>query len=179
MTTTNTNSLNKEASDNPLSSLHDLFERELYDMYCSEKVLVAALPKMIEEANSEDLKELLDEHLDVTEIHLERLDLIFSEMKLTPKADKCEAMEAILEENTNLMKASQADSIMHEVALIAGAQKIEHYEIAGYGSLCSLAKVLGHNSAAELLQATLDEETQTEGKLSEIAESMTANEGME
>lgn len=162
-----------------LSSLHDLFMRELVDMYCSEKAIVEAFPKMIEEATSDDLKDIFDDHLDISEVHIQRIEEIFLRLKISPTELRCEAIESLIRENESMTSSMAADPVMKEITLITGAQKIEHYEIAGYGSLYSLAKVLGYDEAAELLQATLEEESLADKKLTEMADVVASKQNQE
>ena len=154
-----------------LESLQDLLVHELKDLYSAENQLVKALPKMAKGAESEDLKAAFEEHLEVTKTQVERLETIFEELGVSPKGKKCKAMEGLIEEGAELLSEDGEPSVK-DAALIAAAQKVEHYEIAGYGCARTYAQLLGMDKAAELLQETLDEEGETDKKLTELAESV-------
>lgn len=154
-----------------LESLQDLLVHELKDLYSAENQLVKALPKMTKAAESEDLKAAFEEHLDQTKTQIERLETIFEELGVSPKGKKCKAMEGLIEEGSELI-SEDAEPSVKDAALIAAAQKVEHYEIAGYGCARTYAQLLGMDKAAELLQETLDEEGETDKKLTELAESV-------
>lgn len=153
-----------------MSSLRDLFEMELKDIYYAEKALVKALPKMAKGATSQDLKEGIEAHLEQTKGQVERLEQVFELIEIPAKGKKCEAMEGLIAEGASLLE-EDADPEVLDAGIIAAAQKVEHYEIASYGTLCTWAKQLGLDEAAELLGATLAEEKETDEKLSELAES--------
>jgi ferritin-like metal-binding protein YciE len=153
-----------------LSTLQDLFIHELKDIYSAEKQLVRALPKMAKAADSENLRAGFEEHLEVTRTQVERLEEIFTSLDVGTRGPKCVAMEGLIEEGSNLME-EDADPNVLDAGLIAAAQKVEHYEIAVYGTLVTFAKLLGHNEAANLLQQSLDEEKETDQKLTGLAES--------
>jgi ferritin-like metal-binding protein YciE len=153
-----------------MASLRDLFENELRDIYYAEKALVNALPKMAKGATSEKLKAGIESHLEETEGHVERLEQVFKMLDMAARGKKCEAMDGLIEEGAELLK-EDAESDVLDAGIIAAAQKVEHYEIATYGTLCTWAKQLEFDDAAELLGATLDEEKQTDEKLSQLAES--------
>lgn len=159
--------LGKVKSENPLM---ELFVTELKDIYWAEKALTKALPKMAKAANSEDLKAAFEEHLEVTEGQIERLEEVFAAIDLKPAAKKCDAMAGLIEESEGLMSEFKGSPAL-DAALISAAQKVEHYEIASYGTLRTYARMLGYNEAADLLQATLEEEAETDEKLTDIAES--------
>jgi ferritin-like metal-binding protein YciE len=150
-----------------MNSLRETFLEELADLYDAEKQLVKALPKMAKAAENEQLREGFEEHLEQTEQHVERLEQVFEHFGEKAKAKKCRAMAGLLEEGQELIKEKAGDA-----ALICAAQKVEHYEIAAYGSLKSWAEFMEENDAAELLEETLDEEKTTDDKLTEIAESV-------
>ena len=154
-----------------LESLQDLLVHELKDLYSAENQLVKALPKMAKAAESEDLKAAFEEHWEVTKTQVERLETIFEELGVSPKGKKCKAMEGLIEEGSELISEDGEPSVK-DAALIAAAQKVEHYEIAGYGCARTYAQLLGMDKAAELLQETLDEEGETDKKLTELAESV-------
>jgi ferritin-like metal-binding protein YciE len=153
-----------------MSTLHDLFVHELKDLYAAEKQLVKALPKMAKAASSENLRAGFQEHLEVTKAQVGRLEEIFSMLEASTRGSKCVAMEGLIEEGAQIMEEDAEPAVM-DAALIAAAQKVEHYEIAGYGTVATYARMLGHNEAAELLQQTLEEEKETDEKLTELAES--------
>jgi ferritin-like metal-binding protein YciE len=160
------------------NGLRDLFVSELKDMLWAEQHILKALPKMEKAARLEELKDAFASHLAQTEEHVNRLKEVFEIVDTTPRAEKCEAMEGILKEGEDLVEDFK-DSPALDAALITAAQKVEHYEIAGYGCLRSFAERLGLDDAAELLQATLDEEGDTDEKLTGIAESMANDEAVE
>jgi ferritin-like metal-binding protein YciE len=152
-----------------LSSLHDLFVAELKDLYSAEKQLLKALPKMARGATSKALKNGFERHLKQTEAHVERLEKVCDEFNVSPGGKKCKAMEALITEGDEILK-SDAEPDAMDAALIAAAQKVEHYEIAAYGCVRTYAKLLGSQKAAKLLQKTLDEEGATDKKLTQLAE---------
>ena len=151
-----------------MQTLDDLYIDMLKDLYSAEKQLVKALPKMAKNAQSSDLQQAFQEHLKQTEGHVERIEHIFSDMESSPRGKKCVGMEGIIEEGSELMK-ERVDPDVLDAGLIAAAQKAEHYEIASYGAARTWAERLGHNSAAQLLQQTLDEEGEANKKLTQIA----------
>jgi ferritin-like metal-binding protein YciE len=151
------------------NSLEDLFIEQIEDLYDAENRIVKALPKMSSAAHTPDLKRAFTQHLSQTRQHIDRLDSIFRALNKTPKGQTCEAMKGLLAEGDSMVDA-KGDATVKDAALIAAGQRVEHYEIAGYGTARSLALHLGHTEAARLLQATLEEEKQTDKKLTEIAE---------
>lgn len=152
-----------------LESLADLFVDELKDLYSAEKQLVKALPKMAKAASSAKLRKGFEDHLRQTEGHVERLEDIFEQMGVKPRGPKCEAMEGLIEEGKRMMNEDAEPAVM-DAALIAAAQRVEHYEIAGYGTVRSFARMLGNEKAERLLQKTLEEESETNEKLTKLAE---------
>lgn len=154
-----------------MRTLEDLFVDELKDIYDAERRITKALPKMIKAATSEELSSAFEEHLQQTEEQIVRLDRIFESMDKAAGRKTCQAMVGLIEEGQSLMEEDASDSVM-DAALIAAAQKIEHYEIATYGCLRDWAQLLGNDEAARILQQTLDEEGETDKKLSEIAQSL-------
>ncbi len=152
-----------------MTSLEDLFVDFLKDLYDAEKQIASTLPKMIEEAKSSDLKQAFKDHLETTRRQTDRLEQIFKEMKMEPQGKKCLGMQGLIKEGEQMMKEA-ADPDVKDALMIASAQKIEHYEIAGYGTVRTYADALGHKSFANLLDATLDEEGQTNKKLTKLAE---------
>jgi len=155
-----------------MESLRDLFVEELKDLYNAESQITKALPKMAKAANSDELRTAFEEHLEETKGQIERLDQIFKNLGVNPKGKKCKAMEGLVEEGKEIIEnGSDADPSVLDAALISAAQKVEHYEIAGYGCVRTWAQLLGEEEAVELLQQTLDEESQTDKRLTELAES--------
>lgn len=161
-----------------LSNLQDLYVDELKDLYSAENQILKALPKMIKAASATELQDAFQEHLDVTKGQVTRLEKIFKKLDVSPKGKKCKAMEGLLEEGKELMSEDADPSVM-DAALIAAAQRVEHYEMAGYGCVRTFAKLLGHDEAAELLQETLDEEADADKALTELAETIINVEAME
>ena len=154
-----------------IDSLDILLEEELKDIYSAEKQLLKALPKMAKKASSDELRAALEEHLTVTKGQVTRLEEVFKALGQTAKAKTCKAMQGLIEEATELMEEDADDAVM-DAGLIAAAQKVEHYEIASYGTVRTWATFCGKEDAAELLQETLDEETQADQKLTELAENL-------
>jgi ferritin-like metal-binding protein YciE len=154
-----------------LGSLHGLYVDELKDLYNAENQLLKALPRMAKAASNPDLKAAFTEHPGVTRGQVERLERIFKGLGVSPKGKRCRAMEGLVEEGKELLEQSAAASVM-DAGLICAAQKVEHYEIAGYGSARTFAERLGYEEAARLLQETLDEEKETDRTLTELAESI-------
>jgi ferritin-like metal-binding protein YciE len=151
-----------------MESLKDLFVDELRDMLSAEKQIVSALPKMAKGANSPQLKTAFEEHLAQTRGHVERLKQVFETVGKSARSKHCKGMEGLLEEGSELLE-EDADPDVLDAALIAAAQKVEHYEISGYGTLRTYAALLGLKDAASLLQQTLDEEGATDKKLTDLA----------
>ncbi len=149
-----------------MSTLRETFLDELADIYDAEKQLVKALPKLVKAAKNEELKEGIEAHLAETEEHVNRLEQVFEAFGEKPKSKKCKAMKGLLEEGDDLISEEAGDA-----ALICAAQKVEHYEIAAYGSLKTWAEHLEQNEAVDLLTETLDEEKAADDKLTEVAES--------
>ncbi len=154
-----------------LDSLHDLYVEELRDLYNAENQLLKALPRMAKAATHPDLKAAFTEHLAVTHGQVERLTTIFAELGEKPTGKKCKAMEGLVAEGKEVMD-EEGEPAVKDAALIASAQRVEHYEMAGYGCVRTFATLLGHTDAAELLQQTLDEEGEADKKLTELAESV-------
>jgi len=152
-----------------IRSLHDLFVDHVRDLYNAENQIVKALPKMAKAAEHEELKNAFQEHLEQTRNHADRLEKIFETLGMKAKGKTCKAMEGLLEEGKEIMQEDVEADVM-DAALIAAAQKVEHYEIAGYGTARAWALQLGQDQAADLLQQTLDEERQADQKLTAIAE---------
>jgi ferritin-like metal-binding protein YciE len=151
-----------------IESLDDLFLHELKDIYDGEKRLLKALPKMAKAAHSEDLQAAFTEHRSQTETQVERLEQIFKLLGKPARGKKCLGLEGLIEEGSELMEEDAEPAVM-DAGLIAAAQKVEHYEIATYGTLATYAKILGLGEAAELLGETLAEEKETDERLTELA----------
>jgi ferritin-like metal-binding protein YciE len=162
----------------PNEGLKELYTDELKDLYNAENQLVKALPKMAKAASSDELRQGFEEHLEQTKEHVQRLEKIFKAMDKSPKGKKCMGMEGLIKEGSEVMEEDFEDAVL-DVALIGAAQRVEHYEIAAYGTVCALANVLGETGHASLLQKTLDEEKVTNEKLTELATEINAqaNEG--
>ncbi len=151
-----------------IDSLKKLYIDELKDIYSAEKQITEALPKMISKTKNEKLKKAFEDHLKMTENQIQRIEEIFSNKKESPSGKKCKGMESIIEEGEEMMKEITDPEVL-DAALIAAAQKVEHYEIASYGTVRTYAEILGDEDSRELLQQTLDEEKQTDLKLTELA----------
>lgn len=171
---TQTEDQNTETED---TELHELFLDELADILSAERQLTKVLPKMAKAAESDELTAAFESHLAETENHITRLEQVFASLDEPVKSKECKAMKGLLEEGKELM-AEMKDSSALDAALIAAAQKVEHYEIASYGTVKAWAEKLGHEEAVELIQATLAEEKAADEKLTAIAES-SANEAAE
>ena len=154
-----------------LNSLDDLLRDQLKDLYSAENQLVKALPKLAKKATSESLAEAFTEHLEETELQVERLNSIAKLLGVTISGKKCKAMEGLIEEGQEVID-EDADPDVKDAALIAAAQRVEHYEIAGYGSARTFAQLLGLSDAAALLDQTLQEEKHADKKLTSLAEGM-------
>lgn len=160
-----------------LESLKDLYLEQLKDLYSAETQLVDALPKMAERASSPDLKQGFQEHLRQTQEHVRRLEQIFQDIGETPKGHTCEGMKGLIREGEEMIKM-QGDAKVIDAGLIAAAQRVEHYEIAGYGTVRTYAEMLGKQQHASLLERTLQEEEMTDEKLTQLAESHVNEEAM-
>jgi ferritin-like metal-binding protein YciE len=155
----------------PMKNLEELFINELKDIYDAERRITKALPKMMKAASHDELRSAFEEHLERTEEHIARLDRIFESLDVTPGRKTCQGMVGLLEEGEELMKEDGSESV-RDAALIAAAQKVEHYEMATYGCLRDWAQLLDNNQVAKILQQTLDEEGEADKKLTEIAQSL-------
>jgi ferritin-like metal-binding protein YciE len=165
------NGSSSSSSQNGESSmLEELFLDELKDIYWAEKHLLKALPKMVKAATSEELKQSFTDHLEVTRGQVERLEKAFGMLDKKAQAKKCEAMDGLTKEAEEIIEDTDKGSMTRDVGLIMAAQKVEHYEIATYGSLAQLAKTLGKNDIAELMVKTLEEEKEADELLTSIAE---------
>jgi ferritin-like metal-binding protein YciE len=152
-----------------LKSLDDVLGAELKDLYSAENQLVEALPDIIDAASSKDLKEAVSEHLGETRGHVKRLEQVFEAIGVEPESEHCDGMEGLISEGTEVAEAT-GNGDARDAALIGAAQRVEHYEIAAYGTARTLAQQLGHTEAAKLLNETLDEESAADEKLTQIAE---------
>jgi ferritin-like metal-binding protein YciE len=152
-----------------LASLEDLYVSELKDLYSAETQLLKALPKMAKAATSKELKKGFQHHLKQTREHVSRLEKVFAQLDASPGGKRCKAMEGLIKEGADVIK-EDAEPEVKDAALIAAAQRVEHYEIAGYGCVRTYAKILGNPKAAELLQQTLNEEAETDVALTELAD---------
>ncbi|HEY5811982.1 MAG TPA: ferritin-like domain-containing protein [Terrimicrobiaceae bacterium] len=153
-----------------LTTLKDLYIHELKDLYSAEKQLIRALPKMAKAATNEKLAAGFKEHLEQTKEHAERLEKILSNHSVSTRGPKCKGMEGLLAEGSDMME-EEADVEVLDAGLIASAQRVEHYEIAGYGTARTYAELLGDKDGAKLLQTTLNEEAETDKKLTSLATS--------
>jgi len=151
------------------SSLRKLYLNELRDIYDAEKQITKALPKMAKAASSSQLRQGFEMHLDQTKNHITRLEQIFEELDESPKGESCDGMGGLIEEGSEVME-EDLDPEALDAGLISAAQRVEHYEIAAYGSLRTWARILGDKQAVSLLQETLDEEKETDQKLTQLAE---------
>ncbi|HUS19755.1 MAG TPA: ferritin-like domain-containing protein [Terriglobales bacterium] len=154
-----------------MESLQELYIQGLKDLYSAEKQILKALPKMAKAASSDELREGFEEHLRETEAQVERLEQIFGELGVSPRGKKCVGMEGLIEEGKELMEEDAEPEVL-DAGLIAAAQHVEHYEIAGYGCVRTYAELLGYKDAVKLLQKSLDEEGNTDKKLTAMAQSI-------
>ncbi len=152
------------------NSLKDLYVEQLQDLYSAENQLIKALPKMVEAANSDELRTSIEDHLEKTKQHASRLEKIFARMGEDPKGEKCKGMEGLIKEGSQVIEDDEMDEEVKDAAMIAAAQRVEHYEIAGYGCVRTYATLLGDREAAALLEQTLEEEKEADETLTEIAE---------
>ena len=154
-----------------MESLQELYINELKDLYSAEKQILKALPKMAKAASSDELRQAFEEHLEETEGQVERLEQIFAELEASPRGKKCVGMEGLIEEGKELMEEDAEPEVL-DAGLIAAAQHVEHYEMAGYGCARTYAALLGYKDAAKLLQESLDEEGAADKKLTALAQSI-------
>jgi ferritin-like metal-binding protein YciE len=152
-----------------IESLNDLFVEQLRDLYDAENQLIKALPKMAEGANSDELRQGFEEHLEQTKEHAQRIETIFEQLGQKAKAKKCKAMEGLIKEGSEVLDEDMSEDVK-DAAIIAAAQRVEHYEIAAYGTVRNFANLLGETEAATLLEQTLEEEKETDDKLTQLAE---------
>ena len=154
------------------NSLQELYVEQLQDLYNAENQIIKALPKMIEAAQSEELREALNEHLEVTRNQAARIETICEELGEDAENEKCKGMEGVLKEGSDLLK--EVSEQIRDAAIIAAAQRVEHYEMAGYGTARTFATLLGFDKAAGLLEETLEEEKEADERLSELAGELNA-----
>lgn len=152
-----------------LDSLDKLYVEELRDLYSAENQLLKALPKMAKGASSEELRQALEDHLEETKEHVSRLEEIFDALGEKPTGKTCHGMKGLIEEGSEILEEKGEESVL-DAGIIAAAQKVEHYEIASYGTVRTFANLLGEDDAAELLQQTLDEEGDADKRLNELAD---------
>jgi ferritin-like metal-binding protein YciE len=153
----------------PEQGLKELYIDELKDLYSAENQLVKALPKMAKTASSGELRQGFEKHLEQTRGHVQRLEKIFQALGESPKGKTCKGMQGLIEEGSEVTEEDYEGSVM-DAALIGAAQRVEHYEIAGYGTVRSMAETLGEDDHVSLLEETLEEEKETDEKLTELAE---------
>jgi ferritin-like metal-binding protein YciE len=153
------------------TSLQELYVEQLQDLYSAEQQLIKALPKLVEASSSEELRTAFGEHLEQTKGHAGRLEQIFERLGESAKGEKCKGMEGLIKEGSEVVEKDMEDEVK-DAALIAAAQRVEHYEIAGYGCVRTYATLLEDDEAANLLEETLEEEKEADEKLNEIAESI-------
>jgi ferritin-like metal-binding protein YciE len=171
------NSAPKKSKSNGASSQQDntqlekFFVDALKDIYWAEKHLTKALPKMQKAATSEELQQAIEEHLNQTKEHVNRLEQVFEQLGEKAQAKKCDGMEGLTKEGESAIEETEDGTSTRDVGIIVSAQKVEHYEISAYGSLVTLAKTMGQDEIAEILAQTLEEEKETDQILSQIAES--------
>lgn len=152
-----------------MKNLEDLFEHQLKDLYSAENQLIKALPKMQKKASDEKLKQAIEKHLEETKEHKNRLKEVCDELGIKPTGEECKAMKGLIEEAESFLEEDAEDDV-RDAGIIAEAQRVEHYEISGYGTVIRYAKELGHDKAAKTLQKTLDEEYKTDQNLTKMAE---------
>jgi ferritin-like metal-binding protein YciE len=153
------------------NDLHALFLDQLADVYNAEQQLTKALPKMAKAAQADELREAIEQHLEETEEHISRLEQVFESLDETLKKKTCQAMKGLIEEGEEIVKEQKNSSAL-DAGIIAACQKVEHYEIATYGTLCAWAENMGHDDASDLLRQTEEEESAADEKLTEIAEAI-------
>jgi ferritin-like metal-binding protein YciE len=152
-----------------IDSLRKLYIEELKDLYSAEKQILQMLPRMAKKATNKQLRQAFEEHVEVTRNQVARLDQIFESLERSPRGKKCKGMEGLLEEGKEMMEEDMEPEVL-DAALISATQRVEHYEIAGYGTVRAYAKLLGEQEHVRLLQQTLDEEGEADKKLTQLAE---------
>ena len=166
----NSSKSSSKSSSSVAHGLTELFEDMLKDIYWAEKALTKAIPKMAKNATSEELIDALESHLEETKGQVERCEQVFEILGKKAQAKKCEAMDGLIREAQDIMETTEEGPV-RDAGIIAAGQKVEHYEIASYGTMCAFAKILGEDDIAEILEQTLTEEKNADEKLSEVAES--------
>ncbi|MBP9854484.1 MAG: ferritin-like domain-containing protein [Candidatus Omnitrophica bacterium] len=157
-----------------LKTLKDLYVHELKDIYSAEKQITKALPKLAKAANSEELKSAFERHLKQTEGQINRLEQVLKRLGESTAGPKCKGMEGLLAEGEEFCKEEASDSVL-DAGLVVAAQKVEHYEIAAYGSVCTFAKLLGFDKDLQILRETLSEEVETDEKLTQLSQEINPN----
>ena len=157
------------------TELKEVLTGQLKDIYSAEKQLVKALPKMAKAASTDELSNGFEEHLEQTKGHVQRLETIFEEMEESPKGPTCKGMEGLIEEGSEVIGDDELEGQSKDLALIAAAQRVEHYEIAAYGCVRAFAEQLGMDDAVSLLEQTLEEEKETDQKLNQVSETLLEN----
>jgi ferritin-like metal-binding protein YciE len=177
MATSSTKNETKKETGKPVKAkpdaaqgLRDLFKDELKDIYWAEKALTKAIPKMIKNATSSQLQTALKEHLTITQQQVTRLEQVFESIGAKAAAKKCEAMDGLIRETEEIMESTEEGAV-RDAGIISAGQKVEHYEIATYGTLRTFATILNEEDAASLLEETLKEEKEADERLTEVAES--------
>lgn len=160
-----------------MNNLQDVLEHQIKDLYSAETQLTSAMPKMMEAATTQELKDAFRTHLEQTKEQVNRLQQAAEQLGIKPTGEKCKAMEGLINEGQDLIQKYEPSPAL-DAALIAAAQRIEHYEIAGYGSACQFAEALGQREVKEILGQTLNEEEQTDKLLTQIAESKVNQQAM-
>lgn len=153
-----------------MKNLEELFEHQLKDLYSAESQLIKALPKMVKAAKDAKLKKAFEDHLEETKEHKKRIEEICKELKIKPTGETCNAMQGLIKEAESFLQEDAAENV-RDAGIIADAQRVEHYEIAGYGTVVRYARELGHHKIADKLQQTLDEEHNADNSLDKLAES--------
>src|ERR1700749_4138921 len=164
----NTRSTSKAQGGEKDGMLEEFFKDEIKDIYWAEKHLVKTLPKMAKAATSPELKEAFTNHLEETKVHVERLEQVFELLEEKAQAKKCDAMDGITKEGDGIIEETETGTATRDVGLILAGQKVEHYEIATYGGLVQLARNLGHDDVADILETTLGEEKEADELLTDI-----------
>ncbi|HET6556062.1 MAG TPA: ferritin-like domain-containing protein [Prolixibacteraceae bacterium] len=169
----NRESGSKGVKSNPdaAQGLRELLEEHLQDIYWAEKAITKAMPQLIENVTTPELIEALSEHLEITEQQVRRVEEVFKALRMKAEAKKCVAMEGLLKEAQEVMKSTE-EGVVRDAGIIAAAQKVEHYEIASYGTLHSFAALLGEDEAASLLEQTLNEEKEADANLTAVSEAI-------
>lgn len=156
-----------------MEGLRDLLQHELKDLYSAENQITKALPKMAKAAKDEKLRTAFEHHLEETENQIKRLEKLAADLDISIKGEECEAMKGLIKEGEEMIKKKAVDAV-HDAGLIAAAQRVEHYEMAGYGTVIRYLQILKHHDAANLLAETLDEEKEADAKLNKISERINA-----